>query len=66
MKHPNYRDEPTADEPFTKIEWEQFLWVSAWRDAYHKIEEEMYHNPDIRNGLLLGLSVRLPTTRFED
>lgn len=63
--HRLYRDEATAEKPFTAPEWNQFLWACAWRDLFHKYEEALYAHPDIRAGLVEGITTREPLTIYE-
>lgn len=65
MKHPGYRDEPTEERPFTEAEVLRYKWADAWRNAYHLYEEALYRQPDVRAGMIEGLTLREPLTIYE-
>ena len=66
MAHPDYRDEPLAeDKPFTVIEVARMWWTEAWRGEYHWLEGELYRQPEIRKGMVEGLNTREQLTIYE-
>ena len=58
-------DEPTPEKPFTKREFELYCFADAWRDLYHKYEELLYKQHDVRQGMITGLTTRDQPTFYE-
>lgn len=58
IRRPSYKDEPKEGETFTPTETLSYWWADSWRRAFHWFEGELYQQPDVRAGLVEGLSVR--------
>ena len=65
MAHKRYRDEPSEDRPFTEEEKIRYWWADTWRLLYHEYEQALYKNPDVRAGMVEGLTTREPLLIYE-
>ena len=63
--HPEYRDEPTEDKPFTEENHRRYWWADQWRLLFHEFENALYRQPDVRAGMIEGLTTREPLTIYD-
>ena len=66
MAHPRYRDEPNDEQPFTEEQKLRYWWADTWRLEYHEIETALYRRPDVRLGMIEGLTTREIPTVYEE
>lgn len=65
MAHPRYRDEPSDDKPFTASDSLRYFWADTWRKVFHEYENALYRRPEVRRGMVEGLTNRVPLTDFQ-